>query len=284
MAITDYNPPVDQLLHKSPHDLLGDWSGYLKLGISAAQIPDLIQMLGDQSLYEDALDEAEDRFYWAAPVHAWRMLAQLKAEAAIEPLLAVVRQYMDEDTDWWEWIIEEFPQAFAEIGPVTLPALASHLADSTQSSQSLGVAVNSVAHIGMAYPDERQQCIDILMHKLESYAEQDIDLNAFLVTALVIDLKAVEAAPLIEQAFEADKVDEMFMGDWGEVQVELGLKTRAEVPVKKYYISPPEPSRPSHFSLAGDSIPKGIKARQVTQKKAKRKQQQESRRRNRKKK
>jgi hypothetical protein len=80
MAIADYSPPVDQLLtYETPHNNFDDWSGYLNLGITLEHVPDLIQMIGDQSLH---LDETDDQFYWAAPVHAWRTLGQLKAEAA----------------------------------------------------------------------------------------------------------------------------------------------------------------------------------------------------------
>jgi hypothetical protein len=40
----------------------------------------------------------------------------------------------------------------------------------------------------------------------------------------------VEAAPVIEQAFRADQVDEMVVGDWEDVQVDFGLKARREKP------------------------------------------------------
>jgi hypothetical protein len=46
--------------------------------------------------------------------------------------------------------------------------------------------------------------------------------NSFLVLGLV-ELQATEAAPLMERAFRARKVDPMIMGDWEDVQVELGL-------------------------------------------------------------
>jgi hypothetical protein len=65
-----------------------------------------------------------------------------------------------------------------------------------------------------------------MMHQLEKFTESDQELNSALVSDLV-DLQAVEAAPLIEQVFEADAVDEMFAGTWPAVQVELGLKPKA---------------------------------------------------------
>ena len=42
----------------------------------------------------------------------------------------------------------------------------------------------------------------------------------------LLDMQAVETAPLIERAYASDHVDEMFCGHWDEVQYELGLKER----------------------------------------------------------
>ena len=57
-------------------------------------------------------------------------------------------------------------------------------------------------------------------------------MNAFLVEAL-LELGAQEAAPLIERAFAQGYVDPMVMGDWEDVQVELGLKSAQEVTPKQ---------------------------------------------------
>jgi len=58
----------------------------------------------------------------------------------------------------------------------------------------------------------------------------------------IVDLKAVEHAPLMEQAFAADSVDLFVGGDWEETQVELGLK-RART-------TPPELRRPAQVPEA----------------------------------
>jgi hypothetical protein len=41
--------------------------------------------------------------------------------------------------------------------------------------------------------------------------------------AYLVDLKAMEAADVIEQAFKADAVDEMVAGGWQHVRRDLGL-------------------------------------------------------------
>ena len=48
--------------------------------------------------------------------------------------------------------------------------------------------------------------------------------------AALCELEAIEKATEIEQAFAEKRVDLSVNGDWSEVQVELGLKTRQEVP------------------------------------------------------
>ena len=46
-------------------------------------------------------------------------------------------------------------------------------------------------------------------------------------------MEAKEAAPLIERAFAQGYVDPMVMGDWEDVQIELGLKSAEEVTPKQ---------------------------------------------------
>jgi hypothetical protein len=239
-------------------------------------------MISDESLYlDETSDETEDALYWAAPVHAWRTLAQLKAEAAIDPLIGVIRRWGD-DLNWGEWIIEEIPQVFGQIGAAALPALSDYLADTTQPDSCLEIAISCIAQIGIQHPEQRESCAAILTHELEAYADRDPEFNAYLVTALAADLKAVEAAPVIEQAFNAQKVDEAFIGDWDEAQVYLGLKTREEVPQKRFSPTFSEVLRSTRQPFEPQSS--GFGSRQATQKKAKRKKQKEARRKNRSKK
>ena len=50
-----------------------------------------------------------------------------------------------------------------------------------------------------------------------------------LLIGMLVDLEATEKASLIEQVFEADKVDENVTGTWEDVQIELGLLERYTV-------------------------------------------------------
>ena len=79
------------------------------------------------------------------------------------------------------------------------------------------------------YPETKAECVAIITHQLELFAENDPEVNAFLILALR-DLKVPEAMPLIKQAFDADSVDEFVVGTYDDVQVAFGLKQRTERP------------------------------------------------------
>jgi hypothetical protein len=276
MATSRYLPPVDQLLtYGNALERGSDWSDYLNLGITTAHIPALIQILEDEALF---LSESEDEDYWAV-VHAWRTVGALKAEAAIPALIAALGRWGDDDP-WWDWVNEEFPKVFQAIGTATIPALVGFIADRLKLDFPRGIAARSLQSIAERYPESRLQCIKGITQTLQAFTDNTPELNAYLIEVLA-DLKAIESAAVMEQAFQLRCVEESMIGDWDEIQVDLGLKTREEVPLKRYYLDP-SPSRNPHeseFELGhfGGGVKK-LKA------KTKRKQQKESRKKNRKKK
>lgn len=95
--------------------------------------------------------------------------------------------------------------------------------------------------------------MNAITDQLRRYDTQDPELNAFLVSGL-LDLRAVESAPVIEEAFAVDRVDIAINGDWEDVQVELGLLAARLTPRPRYTSSlfepvrlePPEQARKPH--------------------------------------
>lgn len=65
----------------------------------------------------------------------------------------------------------------------------------------------------------------ILAEQLGRFEKSEREANGYLVSALVL-LKAREAAPVIERAFEEGAVD--WVEDWDEMQIGLGLKAAKE--------------------------------------------------------
>jgi hypothetical protein len=225
-TIYDYQPPVSQLLSLGdPRHQLRQVD-YLALGLSEAHVPELIRMLQDEDL--NWADSESDEV-WAS-LHAWRALGVLRAEAAIEPLVEILPR-IDEDED--DWVGEELPDVFASIGAAAVPALGLFLADPRRGLWAQVAAANSLSKIGEQHPEARELCIAALMNALKNFKTQEEELNGFIVSALV-DLKAVEAASLMEQAFEAEKVDISILGDWEDVQIELGLLDKRLTPPPEY--------------------------------------------------
>jgi hypothetical protein len=71
----------------------------------------------------------------------------------------------------------------------------------------------------------------------------DPSLNGFVIRSL-IQLEAVESAPVIEQTFAADAVDFLITGDWQDVQVELGLLERRRSPRRWTVVRDPATRQP----------------------------------------
>ena len=216
MKPVSYSEPVAQLL------TLGEasgyrcpWEDYSALGLTASDVPELIRMATDESL-NDA--ESDSLLVWA-PVHAWRALGQLRAESAIEPLLGLLHRVDDGDDDW---IGEDMPEVMGLIGPAALPALSAYLRDASHGLWARIAAGECLGNIGSAHPDARDTCVSLLTSQLERFTENDEDLNAFIIASLV-DLNAVESAPVMERAFAANAVELSVLGDWQDVQIELGL-------------------------------------------------------------
>ncbi|MBW4690182.1 MAG: DUF1186 family protein [Lyngbya sp. HA4199-MV5] len=220
MSLDTYRDPVAKLLtYGDCHEMdLRDWHNYPEtLGLTTDDVPELIRMATDRTLWEIESDDLE---IWA-PIHAWRALGQLHAEAAIAPLT----QLFEEDDH--DWVTEEMPKVYAMLGPAAIPVLADYLTNASHQTWARNISVDSLLEIARSHPESRDACVAPMLQQLESFAENDTDLNTILISDL-LDLKAVEAAPLIEQAFETENVDEFMVGTWASIQIELGLKQESD--------------------------------------------------------
>ena len=225
-TIYNYAPPVSELLSLGYPRQRPRWVDYPALGLTEEHVPELIRMLQDEDLH---WADGESDEVWA-PLHTWRALGALRAEAAIEPLVALLPWIDDYDDDW---LIDDLPDIFAQIGEPAVPALGIFLADDRYGLWARVTAAGSLGKIGQAHPEAREVCVAALSTQLAHFNTVDEELNGFIVSALV-DLKAVEAAPVMEQAFAADKVDISVLGDWEDVQIALGLLDKRLTPSPEY--------------------------------------------------
>jgi hypothetical protein len=169
---------------------------------------------------------------------------------------------MEED----DWFREEMPDVFAALGETALPELTVFLADSTNLFYSRLTAGNCIVKIGQTHPDSRTRCVEILTEQLAKFQRNSPELNGFLM-AYLLNLEAVEATELMEQAFASKRVDISIAGDWNDIQVKLGLKSKAEVYQLRHTVDA------EHLSTKAIQPPKpqGFGVKQPTSKKSKKK-------------
>ena len=199
-----------------------EWRDYLALGFTEQHVPDLCRMILDEGLW---WADSESDEVWSA-IHAWRTLAQLRAESAIPCLIELLGRVDDYDDDWTR---TELPVVFGHLGQASLEPLRRFLADSDQGLWARTAAAHSLVEIGQRHPALRAECVAALSGQLQHFAQQADNFNGFLIGYL-IDLQGVEAAPVIEQAFAANKVDILLQGDWEDVQIYLGLLAERTTP------------------------------------------------------
>ena len=220
MSISDYQSPVAELLNYGDCRNYKEWPNYVQeLNLKEEHIPELIRMTTDEELNQADSDSKE---VWS-PVHAWRALGQLKASEALKPLLGLLNNRDD------EWISSDFPTLCTLIGLEAIPVLKEFLADSSNDFFARIDAAQALGAISYQYPESRESNIAAITGELQKFRDNDPMFNGLLIARL-IDLQAVEAIDIIEQAFQANQVDTFIAGDWDNVQVEFGLKTRDEVP------------------------------------------------------
>jgi hypothetical protein len=219
MTNQSYTPPVDRLLtYTNDVNLMrSPWPDYVgELGLTREHTMELVRLMRDRALWELGEDRPE---IWAA-VHSWRALAQLGADEAIEPMLALI----DEDPDN-DWLMTEFATVAARIGTATVPALVRVIDDEDASEDALNLSVEALTKVALVHEEMRDQAVAILKDQLRQHRHNDEGYNGFLI-AYLIDLGAKEALPLIEEAYDAGHVDEMICGDVNDVLVAFGEEPR----------------------------------------------------------
>lgn len=227
LRMTDaYPSPLDQLL------TLGEdaarttrWPDYLTFGIGPEHVPMLIHMATDRRLHDADAPEV-----WA-PIHAWRALGQLRATEAAEPLTTLFHELEE-----WDWVSEELPRVFAMIGPAAIPVLVRYLDQREHRPFPRANAAAALTDIAKSHPEARDECVAALAAQLRHFATQDRTLDGFIVGNL-LDLRAVEAALVMEQAFAAGRVDLSIAGDWEDAQVALGLLPERRTPSPNYMVA-----------------------------------------------
>ena len=87
----------------------------------------------------------------------------------------------------------------------------AYLAESSHGPWARVAAAASLGEIGKRHPTSGTECVEGLTRQLEQFEANSDDINADLISAL-LDLKAVEAAPVMERVFAAKRVELAVVG------------------------------------------------------------------------
>lgn len=207
-----------------------DWEGrdgyyVAACRVSADDVPHLVDIARrwtDLDWQDDVDDDEWDGSEEAQllPVTAWRTLADLRADAAVEPLVEMLRA-LDDAMD--DWASDDLPRVFGKIGASAIEPLVAVARDRAAAEFIRSIAVRSLRRVVDCHPPTRDRIVPFLVQWMAGAADDDIDFNSILLVELV-ELHAVEAAESIERAFAGNLLDVGMMGDWEKVRKQLGVQ------------------------------------------------------------
>lgn len=208
-----YTPPVSELLTLGDARKKPVAERRKALPIGQEHLGELVRMARDRSLYK--IEDEDDPALWA-PVHAGELLEELDIAPVLDDLIPL----FDIESDW---LSEGLPAAFGRVGASAIPPLRSYLADRTRWAWGHTTAINALEEVAKQHPAQRDEVVALLSDLLREAAERPEPVATGAMDGLV-ELRAVEALPLIRRAFELEQVDEMMRGDFGMVLEELGVE------------------------------------------------------------
>jgi len=205
-----------------------DWNRSVVGGMTREHVPELIRLLDDPSLNNETADEPQ----CYAPIHAWRAIGTFKAIEAADALIRCfdARQRWEENFD--EWSLEEIPRVLTAMGPDAIAPIVGAIRRPTTQPYAASALAESLAKVTQAHPEQRDNVIADLIEIGEQFADRTHKFNEGVVMAL-LDLKALEALPLLRRIFHAKAVTAEMVGDWGDVRRELNLERLPDDPPER---------------------------------------------------
>jgi len=189
------------------------WLDYLQFGFDEEDVGDLLELVGDEALHQADIDSNEA---WV-PMHAWRALGQIGSVEAVEPLLALFDEIVEDD-----WALSEFPIVMSMIGEGSIEALTRYLREPDHDEFSRVMAADALKTIAENYPASRDRVVRILTTYLDMPDHEMATLNGLIVSFL-IDLQARESITTLRRLYENGWVDTSCAGDIETVEQALGL-------------------------------------------------------------
>ena len=175
-----------------------------EFGITAADEPELVQMVGDLELL--TRPSSDPAVY--AQIHAMRALAQIGATDWVQPVLDDFRYEEDDD-----YLMENLPRALGQLGPTVFPQVEAFLDHPETELYARNAMLSYFSTCVEHHPAFRDTIIAALEARLRKAARYDPSFNAFVVCELM-DLQAIEAEATISLAFHLDQIELEICGDF----------------------------------------------------------------------
>ena len=201
----------------------GQWPDYLQYGFTDEDIPTLIELVTDPA-FDDR--PSDDNAIWG-PLHAWRILGQLKSTKAIQPLIEMFDS----------WAIDELPKVIGMIGSSAIKPLAAYSKEKNHPEFALIIALDGLKEIAIVQPEFRIEVLDVYRQYM---LEPDLTMGLLngLIMASLLNLKATELIDEIRKMFSQDCVDIGVAGDLEDIEIDLGLRIKRSTLKPNYQIFP----------------------------------------------
>jgi hypothetical protein len=204
-ALKAYGKPLSNLLDLG-HSAIDQIDYVQKYDIGPQHREPLEQMLKDPVFQQVG---PTDRAVFA-PMHAWRALGQIGDQRSLPVLFSVLL-----DPDAGDWDYEELPEIIGRFAAAALPStLQEHrvrLADPDGDEALLWALQRILALIAKRDPESRGAVIACLRAVVTDPQMHLITTRASAISGLV-ELRAVECLPCIEQAYADEMVDTSYIG------------------------------------------------------------------------
>lgn len=187
--------------------------------IGQEHAPELVRMVRDRALVTAPTESPES---WA-PFHALHILERLDLSAHVNDLLPLFDTGLHELADELLWTL-------GTVGEAAIAPLLALMNDRTRWDMARSRAANALEVIARQFPAYRDEIVAAIS-ALVQQAEEESEGLVSLAVASLVELKAVEALPVIRRAFELGKVDESVPGTWGSVLDDLGVEPDPDDPL-----------------------------------------------------
>ncbi len=199
-----------------------------KFGFCEDDVEQLLLLANDEDIYNfdysDFNDDEGLEFYGV--IHAWHVLSQLKVPEAKDIFIKFMEETDEDDID--EWILDSF---FKLIKPYRKD-MYQYFIDNTKSEDcNEWVRAEYISVLkDMVKTDELNiSKFSELVEYILKNSKNEIVISSII--SMCVDLKLTQYMPLIKKCFDEDSVDIDYVGDYENIEIQMGLKEVREKPM-----------------------------------------------------